>query len=101
MRLFLLLFAVVCAVFGILFGALNPQPVRVDLYWLGIETTQGVSLLVATLAGAVCGGLAVIVGVVWPMKTRLRRAIRNEARSASRVSESPDPNLLAYHPDRP
>jgi lipopolysaccharide assembly protein A len=79
MRLALPLLALLCAVLGVLFGALNPQAVRVDLYWATLDIRLGVALLAAILAGALLGGFAVIVGVVLPLQRRLRRLRRERA----------------------
>src|SRR5260221_8042473 len=61
---------------GVLFGAFNPQTVTLDFHFLRIDASLGVALLVAVFIGALLGGIAVAVGVVWPLQRRLRKAQR-------------------------
>jgi uncharacterized integral membrane protein len=74
---------------GVLFGAYNPQPVTLDFHFMRLEATLGVALLVATFIGALLGGIAVSVGVAWPLRMRLRKALAasTNASSASRRSD--------------
>ena len=58
---------------GLAIGALNPQPVAVDLGFATLHATLGVAILVALLAGVVAGGLVLAVSVVLPLRKRLRR----------------------------
>ena len=71
---------------GVLFGAFNPQTVTLDFHFWQIHAGLGVALLVAVLVGAVLGGIAVTVGVVWPLQRRLRKARREIAASASAMT---------------
>ena len=80
MRLLFLALAIAFAALGILFGALNPQTATIDFYWVRVPASLGAALLVAAFTGALLGGLAVIVGVAWPLQARLRRARREQAR---------------------
>jgi lipopolysaccharide assembly protein A len=79
MRLFFLLLSLFCLGAGLLFGALNPQPARIDFYWFAFDGSLGVLLLLAALAGALAGGAAVVMGMVWPLQQRLRAARRANA----------------------
>jgi uncharacterized integral membrane protein len=101
MRLVLPLFALLCAVLGILFGALNPQLVRVDLYWSSVESALGVTLLAALLAGAVLGGMAMLIGVVWPLKSRLRRSRRDQVKRSAGNADVDHTGLMVSSPDKP
>ena len=83
MRLAFLLLALFCIAAGVLFGALNPDPARVDFYWFGLDASLGVLLLSAALLGAILGGIALIVGVVWPLQAKVRKARRAQAVIAS------------------
>lgn len=75
MRLIKALFALLFVAFGVLFGALNREPVRIELGFHTIENaTLGITLLLAVLAGALVAGLVLTVGVIWPLRHRLRRA---------------------------
>lgn len=66
--------AVACLLAGGLVGALNPQPVALDLGFATLHTSLGLGVLVALLLGVLAGGLLVAVGVVAPLRQRLRRA---------------------------
>ena len=74
MRLIKALLALLFVVFGVLFGALNRDRVRIDLGFLSFESfSLGTSLLLAVLLGALLAGLVLTAGVIWPMRHRLRR----------------------------
>ena len=73
MRLIRLLIALLCLAVGLVVGALNHQPVVIDLGFNTLHATLGVSVLVALLLGALIGGLAVTASVVLPLRQRLRR----------------------------
>ena len=73
MRLIRLLIAILCLAVGVVVGALNHQPVMIDLGFNTLHATLGVSVLVALLLGALIGGLAVTASVVLPLRQRLRR----------------------------
>ncbi|WP_295362531.1 lipopolysaccharide assembly protein LapA domain-containing protein [Arenimonas sp.] len=74
MRLLKALFALLFIALGVLFGALNRDPVRIDLGLAHIESLSlGTSLLLAVLLGAVLAGLVITATVVWPLRHRLRR----------------------------
>ena len=74
MRLIRLLIAIACLVAGIAVGALNPQPVALDLGFATLRAGLGVAVLVALLIGVVLGGLILTASVVLPLRQRLRRA---------------------------
>ncbi|MEO5565669.1 MAG: LapA family protein [Luteimonas sp.] len=73
MRLLRLLVALFFIAAGLAVGALNPQPVSVDLGFSILHSTLGISLLVALLIGVVAGGLVLAASVVLPLRQRLRR----------------------------
>jgi len=74
MRLIKALLALLFVVFGVLFGALNRDPVSIDLgLWQVQSLSLGTSLLLAVLVGAVLAGFVLIASVVWPLRHRLRR----------------------------
>ena len=58
---------------GLAIGALNPQPVAIDLGFATLHATLGVAILVSLLAGVFAGGLVLAVSVVLPLRKRLRR----------------------------
>lgn len=76
MRLLQLLIALLFIAAGVLVGALNPQSMTLDFYYWHVQLGVGVAMLSGLLAGALLGGLAVTMGVVWPLQRRLRRARR-------------------------
>ena len=76
MRLIRSLIALCFVAMGIVFGALNREPVRVDLWFAAFEGRLGLVLLAVLLAGAVLGGLVVTLGVVLPLR---RALVRNRA----------------------
>lgn len=74
MRLIRLLIALLFLAAGIVIGALNHQPVVIDLGFATVPATLGVSMLIALLLGALIGGLALTASVILPLRQRLRRA---------------------------
>jgi uncharacterized integral membrane protein len=89
MRLLQLLIALLFVVAGVLVGALNPQSMNLDFYYRHVEVGVGVGILSAVLAGALLGGFAVTIGVVWPLQRRLRRASRDQATSRAKSDLPP------------
>jgi uncharacterized integral membrane protein len=77
MRLIRWLIALLCLAVGIVVGALNPQPVAVDLGLATLHSTLGVCILLALLLGVIVGGLVIVAGVVLPLRQRLRREVRS------------------------
>jgi len=78
MRLFRILPALVFVALGLALGALNPQPVVLDLGITVLHAGLGVALLSAVLAGAILGGLALALGVIAPLRRDLERRHRRE-----------------------
>jgi len=74
MRLIRFLVALLCVAAGVVIGALNPQPVSIDLGFTSLPSTLGVCLLVALLLGALVGGLVLAVSVLLPMRQKLKRS---------------------------
>lgn len=73
MRLFRLLFAIAFLAAGIAVGALNPQPVSIDLGFVVLRASLGVALILALLAGVVAGGLVIVASVVLPLRHAMRK----------------------------
>lgn len=90
MRLIRPLIALACLLAGVAVGALNHQPVQVDLGFAIFRTTSGVSMLIALLLGIVVGGLAVSLGVVLPLHRRLRRMPASVPSGLPPASQSAD-----------
>ena len=74
MRLVRLIAAFACIVLGAIVGALNTQRVVLDLGFTTVPTSLGLGLLLALLLGVLVGGTILAIGVVAPMRRRLRRA---------------------------
>ena len=79
MRLIRLIAAIACILLGALVGALNTQPIALDLGMATIRASLGLSVLVALLLGVLIGGGILVLAVVAPLRRRLRRA-ENAAR---------------------
>jgi uncharacterized membrane protein YciS (DUF1049 family) len=88
MRLIRLVVAIACILLGAIVGALNTQPVLLDFGFAGIRATLGLSVLVALLLGVVVGGTILAVGVVAPLRRRLRRAEQALQQHAARASRT-------------
>jgi uncharacterized integral membrane protein len=91
MRLIKSLIALCFVILGVVFGALNQQRVRVDLWFDSIQGHLGLVLLTVLLLGALIGGLVVTAGVVWPLRRRIRRS--------DRADSGPDSQELASERD--
>lgn len=76
MRISFWVLAVLCLIAGLLFGALNPTPLDIELYFTRLELSAGVALLGSALLGALLGGVVVGVSVAWPLRRRLTRLAR-------------------------
>ncbi|HZV23119.1 MAG TPA: LapA family protein [Luteimonas sp.] len=76
MRLMRWLIALLCLAVGVVVGALNPQPVSLDLGLATLHPTLGVCVLLALLLGVIAGGLVLVVSTVLPLRQRLRREAR-------------------------
>lgn len=87
MRPLRLLIAAIFLAAGVVLGALNAQPVTVDLGMIRVDAPLGVAILVALLIGVLAGGLALTASVVLPMRRRWRR----ERRLAATGAESATP----------
>ena len=82
MRLIRFLIALLCLAAGIVVGALNPQRIALDLGFATVDSSLGVLVLSALLAGAVAGGLILSLGVIVPLRRKLER-LRMQAAAPS------------------
>ena len=76
MRFGLILLVLLFAVAGAVFGSLNGQAIDLDFYFGQVVLGKGAALLCALLAGWLLGGLLVDLGLVVPLRRRLRRQTR-------------------------
>ena len=74
MRLIRLLIGILCMAARATVGALNAQPVALDLSVTILHATLGVCVLLALLIGVIVGGLVLTASVVLPMRQRARRS---------------------------
>ena len=88
MRLIRLIVAIACVLLGAIVGALNTQSVVLDFGIASIRASLGLSVLVALLLGVVVGGTILAVGVVAPMRRRLRRAEQALQNNVARTSRT-------------
>ena len=83
MRLIRPVAAIACLMLGAVVGVLNPQPVLLDLGFVVLRTSLGLSVLLALLLGVVAGGAVLAVSLVAPLRKRLRAAERARGRLES------------------
>jgi uncharacterized integral membrane protein len=76
----MILLALLFAVAGAAFGALNGERIAFDFYLTSLTLPKGAALLCAILLGWLLGGLVVYFGLV----LRLRRRVRVLARELKR-----------------
>lgn len=88
MRLLIVLIVLLFAVLGVLFGALNADWVVYDLLFAHVRVPKGAALLAMLVLGWILGGLLVWLGVVQPLRYRLRRVQRQQDRRTQAVAES-------------
>jgi uncharacterized membrane protein YciS (DUF1049 family) len=86
MRVIKAILALCFVAVGLLFGSLNRQHVHLDLGLAAIDVRLGFLVLVVALAGALAGGLAVMAGVVWPMRRKLRSSTIGAPRNSGPVT---------------
>ena len=73
MRALRALLAVLFLGVGLAIGALNPQPVAIDLGFSILHASLGVVLLLTLLAGVIAGGLVLAASTLLPRRARLLR----------------------------
>lgn len=90
-QLFLLLFVV--ALLAMVFVAMNPQPVAVELAWGSLRLRLGVALVIALALGIIAGVLlrGVWVAELLAQRGRLRRALKQAESRALQASRSTPP----------
>jgi len=79
MRLVWILFILVFAAVGALFGALNGDAVAYDFYFATLTAPKGATLIAAVLLGWLLGGAVVYFGLVLRLRRRLRIQMRKLA----------------------
>ena len=72
MRLIRLVAAIAFLLLGGVVGALNTQPARLDLGLVRFDASLGVLVLVLLALGMLLGAALIALGVVLPLRRRLR-----------------------------
>ena len=72
MRLIRLVAAIAFLLLGGVVGALNTQPVRLDLGLVQLDASLGVLVLVLLAVGMLLGAAVIALGGVLPLRRRLR-----------------------------
>lgn len=75
--------ALACILLGAVIGVLNTEPVILDLGFVTLRTSLGLSVLVALLLGVIAGGTILAVAVVAPLRRRLRIAQGTQRKDAA------------------
>jgi len=88
MRFGFILLVLLFAVAGAVFGALNGQTIDLDFYFGNVVLGKGASLLCALLAGWLLGGLLIYLGMVVPLRRRVRRQARQLREHETAVARS-------------
>jgi uncharacterized integral membrane protein len=99
MRFGLILLVLLFAVAGAVLGALNSQTVELDFYFVQLALAKGAALLCALLAGWLLGGLLVYLGMVVPLRRRVRRQARQLRQHEPVVGETAE-STSAVAPER-
>jgi len=74
MRVILIVVVVLVIGLGALFGALNAEPIGIDLYFFAVNVPAGLALLGTLLFGWLLGGLVAWFGQVPRLRRELRKA---------------------------
>ncbi|WP_242899433.1 lipopolysaccharide assembly protein LapA domain-containing protein [Stenotrophomonas maltophilia] len=81
MKVFRLLVLLAVLILGLIIGAVNMTAMSINLLFTQLHTSVGVALIAALLVGVVVGAGLVLVSVVIPLYSQLRRA--NESVAAT------------------
>ncbi|WP_303638886.1 MULTISPECIES: lipopolysaccharide assembly protein LapA domain-containing protein [Stenotrophomonas] len=86
MKMFRLLVLLAVLILGLIIGAVNMTDMSINLLFTQLNTSVGVALIAALLIGVVVGAGLVLVSVVIPLYSQLRRANKTVAAGAAPVS---------------
>ena len=75
-RWLIILTAFAMAFLGVVFSAINLDPVALDLFYFTIQVPAGVLVLASVLLGFLLSGLFLYAGVIVPLRMRLGSARR-------------------------
>jgi putative membrane protein len=83
------LIALAFVMLGIIFGALNRDVMRIDLFFTTLQASIGLTVLLVLLMGCLLGGLVVLATVVWPMRSALVKAENAAAKNVTEGNIAP------------
>ena len=83
------LLALAFVMLGIVFGALNRDVMRIDLFFTTLHAGIGLTVLLVLLLGCLLGGLVVLATVVWPMRSALAKAQKAAEKIVTEGNTSP------------
>lgn len=83
------LIALVFVMLGILFGALNRDVMRIDLFFTTLQASIGLTVLLVLLLGCLLGGLVVLATVVWPMRSALAKVEKAAIKNVTEGNNAP------------
>lgn len=91
----IVLLVFVFAVAGASFGALNSQAIELDFYFGTITLVKGGIVIGALLLGWLLGGLLVYIGLVLPLRGRLRAQSRRLKQLEAQAHAEADAAIVA------
>lgn len=83
------LLALAFIVIGIVFGALNRDVMRIDLFFATLQASIGLTVLLVLLLGCLLGGLVVLATVVWPMRANMTKVEKSAAKISTEGTTTP------------
>lgn len=89
MRVIRFLIAFACLALGAVIGALNRQPVSIDVGFSHIASNLGIVMLACLLIGVLIGGLAISASLVLPLRRRLARVQSQQRGGSAATTSSP------------
>jgi len=75
-RWLIIITALAMAFLGVVFSAINLDPVALDLYYFSMQLPAGVLVLASVLLGFLLSGAFLYAGVIIPLRMRLGTARR-------------------------
>ena len=86
MKVFRLLVLLAVLLLGLIIGAVNMTDMSINLLFTQLHTSVGVALIAALLVGVIVGAGLVLVSVVIPLYSQLRRLNKSAAGPAAAAS---------------
>ena len=86
MKVFRLLVLLAVLILGLIIGAMNMDEMTINLLCTQLKTSVGVAIIAALLIGVIVGAGLVLVSVVIPLYSQLRRANKSAAATPAPVA---------------